>query len=126
MLSVLVADDETGARTMLAMALRGADIHVDMAADGPTALALIGEKPYDWVVSDVKLPGMDGVTLIKQIGRLSPKTRMLLISAVLHEDDVRALPIDGFWRKPFDPFAIQKFIVENANVAESRKAYGLR
>ena len=38
MLSVLVVDDETGARTMLAMALRGADIHVDMAADGPTAL----------------------------------------------------------------------------------------
>lgn len=126
MVSVLIVDDETGARTMLAMALKNADLRVETAGDGSSALEMIYKNAYDWVVSDVRLPGIDGIALAKQIARLRPQTHTLLISAVLHDDDVRALPIDGFWRKPFDPFDIQKFILEHAATPAERKPYALR
>jgi two-component system nitrogen regulation response regulator GlnG len=126
MISVLVVDDEVGARTMLAMALRGTDIHVDAVADGASAFEFLRRRKYHWVVSDIRLPGIDGITLIKEISRINPGTHALLISAVANEDDVQALPIAGFWRKPFDPFVIRAFIIANQNLAPTTTPYALR
>lgn len=114
MTSVLLVDDETGARTMLAMALRGSDVTVETAADGSTALSLVKMRGYDWVISDVRLPGIDGIALVTEIARIRPQTRLLLISAVADEDDVHHLPICAFWRKPFDPLALRRAIQEGA------------
>lgn len=110
MISVLVVDDEPGARAMLAMALDGGDMRVETVADGGAALDLVKRKPFDWVVSDIRLPGIDGMSLTREIARLRPETHIVLISAVANADDVGNLPIDAFRRKPFDPLALRDFI----------------
>ncbi len=124
MTSVLVVDDEPGARTMLAMALRGAHVAVETAADGDTALDLVKKHRYDWVISDIRLAGIDGICLVKEIARIRPQTHLLLISAVASDDDVRDLPIEAFWRKPFDPLALRTFIQEGAD-SLARRQYPL-
>lgn len=115
MTSVLVVDDEPGTRTMLAMALRGGDVAVETASDGSMALDLVKKRPYDWVISDIRLPGIDGISLIKEIAHIRPSAHLLLISAVASEDDVYGLPVEAFWRKPFDPLALRRLIEGGVN-----------
>jgi two-component system OmpR family response regulator len=62
---VLVVDDDPECREMLAAALRGAGFVVDTAADGFEALARVARAPADVLVSDVQMPGMSGVSLIR-------------------------------------------------------------
>jgi CheY-like chemotaxis protein len=111
MLTVLVVDDEPGARTMLAMALKGPDICVETASNGLDALELVRAGDYDWVVSDIKMPKLDGISLSRLIAEESPDTRVILVSAVLGEEELSDLPIAAFCSKPFDPLKIQTFIL---------------
>jgi CheY-like chemotaxis protein len=111
MVSVLVVDDEPGARTMLAMALKGPDICVETASSGLDALELVRAGDYDWVVSDIKMPKLDGISLSRMIAEESPDTRVILVSAVLGEEELSDLPIAAFCSKPFDPLKIQMFIL---------------
>ena len=111
MVSVLVVDDEAGARAMLAMALRCSEVEVDTASDGLKALALIKERDYDWVISDIKMPGLDGIALSREIVSLRPETQVILISAVAGEEEMRGLPIAAFCCKPFDPLRLQMYIL---------------
>jgi len=126
MVSVLVVDDESGARTMLAMALRGADMRVETVADGNQALDMVKRRAFDWIVSDIRLPGIDGVSLAREIARIRPDTNIILISAVASDDDVQRLPIKAFWRKPFDPLALQQFIMNAQHPRDTKKAHLVR
>src|SRR5215216_5041858 len=69
MARVLLVDDEESIRDVLCEALRG---HAcDAASSAEQALALLGENPYDVVVTDISLPGMSGVELFGHVmGRL--------------------------------------------------------
>lgn len=113
MLSVLVIDDELGARTLLAMALAGADVRVETAGTGAEALKLLRDTPFDWVVSDVRLPDTSGITLTQEILQARPNAQVILMSAVVSDDEITSLPIIAFWRKPFDPLALRQFILGN-------------
>ena len=117
MTSVLVLDDELGPRTLLAMALRDVELAVETASSGAEALELVKEQHFDWIVSDIYLGDRDGMDLTEDFQRLSPESRLVLISAIARDDDVEHLPIARFWRKPFDPFDLRDFIRDGSAVA---------
>ena len=79
---ILIVDDD---KTLLqalpqALSLRIKDIAIDCADSAFAALDLIGQHDYDAVVSDIKMPGMDGLTLLAKIKELRPNTPTLLIT----------------------------------------------
>ncbi|MHC4715806.1 MAG: sigma-54-dependent transcriptional regulator [Planctomycetota bacterium] len=79
--TVLIAEDEAVLRESLAELLTEEGYEVLQAADGKQAHELALERALDLVLSDVRMPGMDGVTLLKQLQRLAPETPVIIITA---------------------------------------------
>lgn len=77
--SILIVDDEKNAREGLARALRQYD--VKLADNGQTALDLLRAAPVDVVLSDVRMPGMDGLTLLQRAMTLSPQPVCIMLTA---------------------------------------------
>jgi len=73
----------------LALGLGGFDVEVDTAGSGTEALEALGRGPCDWVVTDVRMPGMTGVDLAACIRDRSPQTRLLLLTAYDVSDEDR-------------------------------------
>jgi len=103
--SVLVVDDEEAVRQLIASALAteaGRDVAV--AADGPSALSMLRARAFDLLITDLKMPGMDGLTLIRQARQLRPDLRVVIITGVPSEAsaiDAINLGVSGYLPKPF-------------------------
>ena len=66
---VLVVDDEASIRDLLAKTLALAEYDVDLSPDGRAALERLRIIPYDLLITDLKMPGVDGLTVIKEARR---------------------------------------------------------
>jgi two-component system chemotaxis response regulator CheY len=69
--SILAVDDSASMRQMVTFTLKGAGFEVAEAKDGQEALALAQEKKYDLVLSDVNMPNMNGIELVKALRQLA-------------------------------------------------------
>jgi two-component system cell cycle response regulator CpdR len=80
MASILLAEDDTSLRTFLARALKKAGHDVAAVGDGAEALALVQGKAFDLLLSDIVMPGLDGIALSREAGRLHPAMRIMFIT----------------------------------------------
>jgi two-component system, NtrC family, response regulator HydG len=78
---VLVVDDEASARSGLEKLLRQEGFDVESAESGAAALSLREERPFDVIVTDLKMPGMDGVELMKKLKELDRDLPVLVVTA---------------------------------------------
>jgi DNA-binding NtrC family response regulator len=78
---LLVIEDEPVIRTTLAEFLEQEGYLVDTAADGHAALVLADEHAYDLVLSDIQMPGMDGVEVLERLQQRNPETFVVLVTA---------------------------------------------
>lgn len=79
---ILVVDDEIGTRVSLAELLRLEGYEVTTASSGEEALAMVaGKPPFDLMVLDLKMPGMDGLQLTEAVQKHSPDTVIILLTA---------------------------------------------
>ncbi|MHB8069586.1 MAG: sigma-54-dependent transcriptional regulator [Desulfobaccales bacterium] len=104
-INVLVVDDELSIRESLSGWLEQDGYEVETAADGAAALSLVQEKHYDIMLLDVKMPQMDGITLLEKIKENDPDTAVVMMTA--HgaiQDAVGAMKLGAFdyLLKPFD------------------------
>src|SRR3989441_8256062 len=104
---ILIVDDDTALLQALpqALYLRLEEVKVDTCDSAQTALEYIQEHDYDAIVSDIKMPGMDGLALLARIQELRPDTPTLLITG--HgERDLAVQALRGgaydFIQKPID------------------------
>ncbi|MDB4983531.1 MAG: response regulator receiver protein [Myxococcales bacterium] len=105
MLNILLVDDEPDVRISLGQVLREEGHAVDMVADAETALMRLSAHPFDLVVSDVKLPKLDGLSLLKRVRGEFPATEVLLMTAYgTISDAVTAMKDSAmdYLTKPFD------------------------
>jgi len=79
---ILLVDDDLALLQALphAISLRMTGVQIQTAADASTALSLLQEQEYDAIVSDIKMPGMDGLELLARIAERHPDTPVLLIT----------------------------------------------
>lgn len=77
---ILVVDDEAMIRDSLEEILRLEGYEVLTAENGEIALTMIQQDHFDMVLLDLKMPGMDGIDVIKMISRISPDTRVILLT----------------------------------------------
>ena len=101
---VLLVEDFKLLRDSIAQGLREAGFAVDVAADGPTGLWLAKSNDYDVAILDLMLPGLDGLSLLKELRAAGGKTHVLILTAKdTPEDRVKGLDsgADDYLVKPF-------------------------
>ena len=104
----LVVDDEPAILRLVAVVLRDLGCDTLMAEDAESALRIIESDHPDVVISDIKLPGMDGVELARRIkSNAGSGTPVLLMSAFA---EPRHHQGDGFLAKPFDIEGLIDFV----------------
>jgi signal transduction histidine kinase len=112
---VLVADDEADIAGLLVEVLTGAGHHVDVAADGAAALEHVTRQQYDLVLSDTKMPLLDGVGLYKELERRAPALcgRIVFLTGdVLDRAKREFLESTGapFLTRPFDVMEVRRLV----------------
>jgi CheY-like chemotaxis protein len=107
-LRVLIVDDEADMRHMLCDAL--ADYDTSEARDGEEALEEIGDDPPDLVITDIRMPGMDGYALVKRLEERSPETPVLAISGYVSDADIVDYEFDAFLEKPMNLKEFRDFV----------------
>lgn len=101
---VLVVDDEASIRDLLSKTLALAEYDVDTAADASTALGRVRAAEYDLLIADLRMPGMDGLTLIRQVKRIRAELPVIIITGFSTESsaiEAVNLGVAGYLRKPF-------------------------
>ena len=103
--SILIVDDDTSTRNLIADALKEKNLYyIRKAANGIKALELFQEKPCDLVISDLKMPGMNGIELLNRIHEINPTTSIIIITGYPSVDisvlAMKSGAID-FLEKPF-------------------------
>ena len=101
---VLVVDDESSIRELLAKPLALAEYDVDTAPDGRAALERLRLGHYDLLIADLKMPGMDGLTLIREAKRLKADIPVIIITGFSTESsaiEAVNLGVAGYLTKPF-------------------------
>ncbi|RME84534.1 MAG: response regulator [Caldilineae bacterium] len=103
---ILVVDDEKNIRLTVRYALERPEYHIDTAVNGEEALQKLTERPYQIMLLDLRMPGMDGMEVLRHVARQYPQTRVVIITA--HgtvENAVEAMKLGAvdFIQKPFTP-----------------------
>ena len=100
---VLVVDDEEGIRDLLSRTLAMADYDVDTTSDGMSALESIRNDGYKLVIADLRMPGMDGLTLIREVKQINPQLPIIIITGYSSESsaiEAVNLGVAGYLTKP--------------------------
>jgi two-component system response regulator PilR (NtrC family) len=79
--TVLIAEDEDGVRDSLVQVLQEEGYEVVSCADGDGAIAALSAREFDVVISDVRMPGADGLAVLRQAREVAPQTLVLLMTA---------------------------------------------
>jgi DNA-binding NtrC family response regulator len=125
--NILVVDDEQAIRDALRMVLDEEGYVTQAAGDGKEAMDLINKSDFDIVITDLKMPEMDGMSLIRQIQQICPQTSVIIITA--HgslESAIEALRIGAYdyILKPFDfddvLYKIKRLIKQKELVLENQ------
>jgi two-component system, NtrC family, response regulator HydG len=120
---VLVVDDDAGIRYMLREILESAGFEVDEAPDGEAALERFAAAPADLVVTDLRMPRLDGMGLLARLQAQSPAPRVVVITAHGSERQAVAAMKAGaidYFRKPFEMeelLAVVRRAVESTRLA---------
>jgi nitrogen-specific signal transduction histidine kinase len=107
---ILLVDDEEGIRRVLGISLTDSGYQVLTAENGEEALRIFRTEQPDIVLSDIKMPGMDGIDLLKRIKRENPDTEVILITG--HGDmdlAIKSLKYEAtdFITKPIDDSSLE-------------------
>jgi DNA-binding response OmpR family regulator len=104
--SILVVDDDVDACQNLRDIFTDLEYRVDIAHDGPSALELVARGRHDVALLDLRMPGMDGLTLHREIKRRSAGTATMIVTAYLAGSTREQALATGAWdvlAKPIDP-----------------------
>jgi two-component system chemotaxis response regulator CheY len=106
--SILAVDDSASMRQMVAFTLKGAGYDVVEAADGVEALTIAKGRPVNLVITDVNMPNMDGISLIRELRALpsykfTPLLMLTTESGADKKQEGKAAGATGWIVKPFNP-----------------------
>jgi DNA-binding NtrC family response regulator len=134
MAHILVVDDEERMRHLLTIMLEMKGHRVEQAGDGQEALSMILNTPYEMVIADIKMPRMDGITLLKRIKEMSLPLPVVFITAFATVDSAVEAMREGavdYITKPFEEerilltvekaLSLSRIMVENLDLRQELK-----
>ncbi len=105
MANILIVDDEQSYRQLLSLVFEGDGHSIRVGKNGREALDLLEEDPAEIIISDVRMPDMDGIELLRNAREIMPDIGVILMTAFATVDNARdafILGADDFIQKPFD------------------------
>lgn len=121
--SILVVDDDQDILKLISMRLGAAGYHTDAANNGEEAMAAISIKRPDLIVSDLRMPAMDGMALLDAVHRLHPTLPMIILTAHGSIPDAVNATQQGaysFLTKPFDSQELLQLVASALRVSGSQ------
>jgi two-component system response regulator PilR (NtrC family) len=127
MSNILIVDDEQSYRQLLSLVFESDGHSLRTARNGREALELLKTEPADVVISDVRMPDMDGIDLLRAVRETLPDIGVVLMTAFASVDTARdafKLGADDFIQKPFDveelKLIVRKTLEKQALIDENR------
>lgn len=117
-LRILLVDDEPELRGVLEDALREAGYVVETAADGSEALGQLEHQVYDVVITDVRLPKVEGLSLLRHLRSESPQTKVIMMTAYGQVTDAVAALKEGAYDYLTKPFDIEELLIQLTHIGE--------
>lgn len=122
--ALLIVDDETPIRELLATVAARAGFAVDTARDGVEALEMLARKDYQIAIVDLMMPRLSGYELVQKISTLQPRPTVLVATALMNGDTASLddSMVRRVIRKPFDIKSVAEALIETARqIAEERQ-----
>jgi DNA-binding NtrC family response regulator len=119
-LDVLLIDDEPDLRVTLEEAVRAAGHRVITAGDGAEGLGHVMSRVFDVLICDVRLPKVDGLTLMRRTRQESPATEVILITAFAEVADAVAALKEGAYDYLTKPFEVDELLFQLKRIAQHR------
>jgi len=111
--TVLIVDDEKNILLALSQSLEVLQLETDTATNGEEALAKLKEKEFGLILLDLRMPGMDGMEVLRQVREIRPDIRIIMITAYgtieLAVEAIKMGAVD-FIQKPFSPEEIRELV----------------
>ena len=127
MSNILIVDDEQSYRQLLSLVFEGDGHTIRTASNGREALSLLQDEPADVVISDVRMPDMDGIQMLSSVRETQPDLGVVLMTAFASVETAREafkLGADDFIQKPFDveelKLIVKKTLEKQALIDENR------
>ena len=118
---ILVVDDEESMRQFLEIALSKAGHRITVAESGRRAIDLVEKQAFDLVISDIKMPDMSGVEVLRHVTDTDPRIPVVMITAYASaETAVEALRL-GAYDYLTKPFNLEELKVNIENALEKRR-----
>ena len=122
---ILIVDDEKNIRLTLSQSLEVLGVETDSAEDGKEALAKLSEKEFGLILLDIRMPGVDGIEVLRQVRESRPDIRIIILTAYGTIDlAVEAMKLGAvdFIQKPFVPEQIRERVARVINREKSRQS----
>lgn len=110
MKEILVVDDQQGIRLLLKEVFKKEGYTIHLAANGLDALRIVDEQNIDCVLLDMKIPGMDGLEILKKLKEKKAHVPVIMMTAFGEQDLMdcaKNLGAERFFTKPFNIFDIR-------------------
>ena len=112
---VLIVDDEKNIRLTLSQALETLELETDTAVNGEEALAKLEKKHFGLILLDLKMPGMDGMEVLRRVREARPDIKVIIITAhgtIESATEAMKLGAVDFIQKPFAPKEIRELLTK--------------
>src|SRR5262245_36555878 len=119
--SLLIADDELNIRELLRRGFKQCGYEVTLAADGTEALEHLRKTEFDLVFTDIRMPGVDGIAVLKAAKDLSPAIEVVVATAFADLDTAVACVRGGAFDFVYKPFNIDDVQATVARALERRE-----
>ncbi|MDH5668295.1 MAG: sigma-54 dependent transcriptional regulator [Nitrospira sp.] len=118
---ILVVDDEQGLRDVLSIMLKRTGYAVTSVADGEEAVELLSKEIFDLVITDLRMPNVDGMEVLKVAKSASPETVVLVITAFASADSAVEAMKQGAYDYLTKPFQVDEVQLIIRNALEKRR-----
>lgn len=121
---IMVVDDERGVRESFEMILKIKDYEVKTFEDGESAISSLKKDMYELAFVDYKLPGMDGIEVLKKIKEIDPNIEVIIVTAYASESShANAITLGAleYLRKPFLMEEIYELVERGLRKRRSKK-----
>jgi two-component system response regulator PilR (NtrC family) len=125
--NILIVDDEQSYRQLLSLVFEADGNNIRTAMNGRQALEALDVEPADVIISDVKMPDMDGIEMLRAVRETLPDIGVILMTAFASVETAREafkLGADDFIQKPFDveelKLIVKKTLEKQALIVENR------
>ncbi len=118
---ILIVDDEPLIRLSLTEWLKEENYLTLAAEDGPSALAAVQREPWDIMLLDLKMPGMDGIEVLREVKKIAPETTVIMMTAYASvASSVQAMK-EGAYDYIVKPFDVQELTVLLKRIVEHQQ-----